>query len=323
MKRKIETELYDLIKPRFRFDESKREAIERDNKKLESEGNCTKYELETKKYFYTEKTVKKYVEEGVAFVEWVNKQTGKDIPITSEKIKDYIKPYLLYKMNKGYSPYTLYSTRSYLGKIFQVDLKNIQLPPKSTNKKSRKKHKHIFTEEEKKMQTRFYKAIGARRNEYRFLTMEEAAEFKKNYKEKVQIHKFKSGKISNLQFQLNEEGIVESILILIGKGKKSRIIEILPEDRSFITKVYREDLYTLFFNPADCETIENTRREYAKNLYLYYKDEDFDLADNRNAYLCRGEIYGDSYDKRALNHIAKSMGIYTNVNYEIVHNYLN
>ena len=315
----IRQELRAMLAPRCRFGESKHKAKISDQQKLRTNPNIPKYDLEKNNYFFSKRTFDQYVNTATRFCKWANEQAGHRLVANSEEIKEFIEPYIQKQLDAGYSIDSVKFTRTVLGKVFKTDLEYIYIEHRHAPQKGRNGRDAHWNPDNHKEQVRFYESIGARKGEYRFLDESEihAIENKKGIKLKRDVH----GRISNIQIHTGKDGLVDRITVLKAKHGKTNHSIIHPNNRAFVTEIFTSGKYEQFYNPPDHCNVHACRRKYAQSLYMHFRRNLSDLPPEE-LYVCRGELVGCRYDKKALDIVSRSLGHGNGRYYDVVHHYL-
>lgn len=278
-----------------------------------------------KENFYTRATYEKCVSEGARFLKWVRSEEGRRVSF--DEAKNFIRPYLehrleMYREGKISAGY-LMTERAQLSKIYLVNLDNFHLPQREVATKGRDPERWEDWSKSHGDQARFYSSVGLRDFEYKFLALDES----KIYAEKclnstgVQITRDEWGRCSNLQIASRDaNGLVESIVVAHGKHGKSRISEILPANREYVTHMLDSGRAYEYFNPASHVPTQAGRRAYAQELYRYYA-RPVDQLRQEQIYQTR-DGSGRVFDRNALERVSVSLGHGEGRYTTVINNYL-
>lgn len=284
-----------------------------------------KAESLVKENFYTRATFEKCVSEGARFLQWARAEEGRRISFAEGK--NYVVPYLehrleLYREGKISAGY-LMTERAQLSKIYQVNLDNFKLPTRTVATKGRSPERWENFAKNHEDQARFYASVGLRDFEYKFLALDES----KIYAEKclnstgVQITRDEWGRCSNLQVATRDEnGLVSSVVVAHGKHGKSRVSEILPANREYVTRALESGRAYEYFNPASHVPTQAARRAYAQDLYRYYA-RPVDQLPREAVYQTR-DGSGRMFDRDALERVSRSLGHGDGRYTTVINNYL-
>lgn len=270
-----------------------------------------KRESLVKEHFYTRATYEKCVNEGVRFVKWVRSETGRRV--TFEDCKHYINSYMNHrismyengKLSAGY----LMTERAQLSKIYRTDLDYIKLPQRGTATKGRVPESYQRWKLKNPAQARFYESIGARDFEYKFLAPDEAKIYSTKCENatgfRIKVDEW--GRVPNIQpFSFDSSGFIDKVVIAHGKHGKSRVSEILPENRAYVTECFQSERAYDFFYPGSHVPTQAARREYAQALYRD-SAQNFNELRNEDMYRCR-DGSGRVFDRNALERVSVSLG---------------
>ena len=277
----IKQELRTLVDGRMGMGRSKHEDKQADKAYIEAAGAAfDKTQLLEKRYFYTYTTLENCFATSRNFVNWVTNSTDLTSGKRLDDIRDYAKfipVYVEHLIEQGaHTPRTVAKVRSQLGKMWLIDTDGIKIPRcKSESMKGRSPDTHYNMASEKHAEaTRFYECVGARKAEYHMLSQSEfnkyAPQVEREYG--VQIRQNSAGMCPNVYPLLGEDGLVNRVIVIHAKHGKSNLSEILPENRQFVTDIYKgrnTDGYTRFVDfchPSDHCNIHSCRRTYAQTL---------------------------------------------------------
>ena len=284
-----------------------------------------KAESLVKENFYTRATFEKCVSEGARFLQWARAEEGRRISFAEGK--NYVVPYLEHrlemyrdgKLSAGY----LMTERAQLSKIYQVNLDNFKLPQREVATKGRDPERWEDWSKSHGDQARFYSSVGLRDFEYKFLALDES----RIYHDKclkatgVEIKRDEWGRCSNLQIASRDaNGLVESIVVGHGKHGKSRVSEILPANREFVTRALESGRAYDWFNPGSHVPTQAARREYAQDLYRAYA-RPIDQLRPEQVYRTR-DGSGRMFDRDALERVSRSLGHGDGRYTTVINNYL-
>lgn len=288
--------------------------------------NFDKSESLVKERFYTKETYNLVRNEGCRFVSWARAQAGRRLSV--EECRPYVESYLNEKMSlysKGeLSAGTLQAKRSQLSKLYRMDLDKYTLPRREAPTKGRE---HPEKWENYKQNhpdaARFYAAVGCRQFEYKYLGLQEF----KVYASKCEaqtgfaISRDCEGRASNLQVAARDEkGHVSAVVIAHGKHGKSRLSEIAPQNRAYLTEIIDSGKVYDYFNPSDRVPTQAARREYAQQLYAAHA-RPLDALTREQIYTCR-DGSGRNYDRAAVALVSQSLGHGSDRYTYVVNNYL-
>lgn len=300
-------------------DRSRAEALARVGRDL------SKSQSLVKENFYTRATFEKCVNEGARFLRWVRAEEGRRVSFS--EAKNYIPDYLnsrveLYEQGKLSAGY-LMTERAQLSKIYMIDLDGYKLPARELAIKGRAPEKYDSWKSRNSEQARFYESVGLRDFEYKFLKLDES----KIYSEKcynstgIRLSRDDMGRCSNLQVaQRDSNGLVQSVVIAHGKHGKSRISEILPQNRDFVTHMLDSGRAYEWFAPGSHVPTQAARREYAQSLYHHYA-RPIDSLPREQVY-CTRDGSGRMFDRQALERVSKSLGHGDGRYATVINNYL-
>lgn len=285
-----------------------------------------KSESLVKSNFYTRATFEKCVAEGSRFLKWVRAEEGRRVSFS--EAKNYISAYLdsrvkLYEQGKLSAGY-LMTERAQLSKIYMIDLDGYKLPSRELATKGRvNPEKYDIWKSRNPDQARFYESVGLRDFEYRFLALDES----KIYRDKcfeatgIEITRDNIGRCSNLQVaQRDSNGLVQSVVIAHGKHGKSRISEILPQNREYVTHILDSGRVYEWFAPGSHVPTQASRREYAQGLYRHYA-RPIDSLPREQVY-CSRDGSGRMFDRQALEKVSRSLGHGDGRYTTVINNYL-
>jgi len=324
----------ELLKGRLQEQRSKVADQRQDKLYIKSAGDeFDKTQLLEKQYFYRFETYEACLKCAVRFVDWVRESglVEKRLPI--KEYENYIEKYINHRIESGeVSPRTIAKERSQLGKVWLVDTDYIKiLPCKTESEKGRTPDKYFdMTSDRNKDATEFYKMIGARKNEYRFITEQEFVK----YQEKINnsndprlkelnltLRHNSDGQCPNIYPIVNKEsGLIDKVVVIHAKHGKTNVSEILPENRERVTEIFRSQEYREYFYPSDHCNVHQCRREYARALYDHYR-QDISKLSREEKFICRDGSHRQ-YDREALAKVAQSLGHQPNDLFDTVHNYL-
>lgn len=325
----VHTEVSRALAPRRAFGRSKASDKASDRERAEALSRVgkdfNKSESLVKSNFYTRATYEKCCSEGARFLRWVRAEEGRRVSFA--EAKNYIPAYLdsrvkLYEQGKLSAGY-LMTERAQLSKIYQIDLDNYKLPCRELATKGREPEKYDIWKSRNPDQARFYESVGLRDFEYRFLALDES----KIYRDKcfeatgIEIIRDNKGRCSNLQIaQRDSNGLVQSVVIAHGKHGKSRISEILPQNREFVTHMLDSGRAYDFFSPGSHMPTQAARREYAQSLYHHYA-RPIDSLPREQVY-CTRDGSGRTFDRQALERVSRSLGHGDGRYTTVINNYL-
>lgn len=284
-----------------------------------------KAESLVKEHFYTRATYEKCVNEGARFVKWVRGEMGRRISF--EDCKKYIEPYMnhrisMYEQGKLSAGY-LMTERAQLSKIYKVDLDYLKLPRRGAATKGRTPQTYEVWKLKNPEQARFYESIGARDFEYKFLAPDEARIYAKKCEDATgfRIRVDEWGRVPNIQpFSVDSSGLIDKVVVAHGKHGKSRVSEILPENRAYVTDCFQSERAYDFFNPGSHIPTQAARREYAQSLYRD-SARSFNELRSEDMYRCR-DGSGRVFDRSALERVSVSLGHGEGRYSTVINNYL-
>lgn len=280
-----------------------------------------------KRYFHTQATFDHCVDRAVDVMRFAKAQNnGKRVPFS--ECKEYLDDYIAHQKKRAengeISPRTLASIRSQASKAFLVDLTHCPILPMTTrSQKGRGSDKH-WNWDNHKEQRQFYESIGARKNEYRELSIAEYEGYKKQFKE-VTGQELKTR--SNIQpIAFDKNGNVSMIAVVKAKHGKTNKSVIAPQDRAFVTEMFKNGKYNEFYNPSDHCNVHACRRAYAQKLYKLYYDgwygENGSRKGKEDWYICRGDAKGEKYEKHCIGQVSLSLGHMYYDHFDTIHNYM-
>lgn len=284
-----------------------------------------KSESLVKEHFYTRATFEKCVNEGARFVKWVRAETGRRVSF--EDCRKFIDSYMNHriqmfeqgKLSAGY----LTTERAQLSKIYMVDLDYLKLPQRGTATKGRVPESYERWKLKNPGQARFYESVGARAFEYKFLAPDEARIYAGKCENATgyQIRVDEWGRVPNIQpFSVDSSGLIDKVVVVHGKHGKSRVSEILSENRAFVTECLMSGKAYEFFSPGSHVPTQAARREYAQALYRDSAKSFNDLR-NEDMYRCR-DGSGRVFDRNALERVSLSLGHAAGRYTTVTNNYL-
>lgn len=117
-----------------------------------------------------------------------------------------------------------------------------------------------------------------------------------------------------------EKGRISAVVVAHGKHGRSRISEILPEDRQYITDIWDGGRIYDFLGPNDRVPTQAARREYAQSLYRAHCRDLTQLTDGQ-IYSCR-DGSGRHFDREAVALVSQSLGHGSDRYTYVINNYL-
>ena len=330
----IANEIRDNLYPRVKsgFGRSKHKDKIQDRIEARAQGDSYDPTTSRVKYnIYTKAALNEVVRDGKIFWKYVNKLEGRRVPY--EELPNYIEGYMQHLVDeynnpeiserKKLSSRTISKKRTNLSKCFLVDLRHIEVPVREGEKKGRKGNDRYNPEAPENLEReKLYRSIGARRNEWRTLRPEEFEKGREAAKELgLEAGPDLHGRFSNLVPFRDADGTVIAVATLISKHGKTNVIEILEENREYVTDVFNSgEIYDFFGAPKYMET-HASRRAYAQDLYQNYA-RPLEEIPYKERYICRNGSH-KIYDKKALDVVAKSLGHNEGRYYDVVWSYLN
>lgn len=326
----VYTEISRALAPRRAYGRSKVADKASDRERAEALSRVgkdfNKAESLVKSNFYTKATYQKCVNEGARFLRWVRAEEGRRVSF--DEAKNYIHDYLdsrvqLYQQGKLSAGY-LMTERAQLSKIYMIDLDGYKLPRRELATKGRENpEKYDIWKSRNPEQARFYESVGLRDFEYRFLALDES----KIYRDKcinatgIELKRDELGRCSNLQIaQRDSNGLCQSVVIAHGKHGKSRLSEILPQNREYVTHMLDSGKAYDFYSPGSHVPTQAARREYAQSLYRHYA-RPIDSLPCEQVY-CTRDGSGRMFDRQALERVSKSLGHGDGRYTTVINNYL-
>ena len=251
-------------------------------------------ERQTVKGVFSFETDRTYRKQGRTFINWI---MIKHPEVRSlEQAKKYVSEYLTDNINRGLSPHTVHTRAYSLACIFKCDVKNfgVDLPARKSSeaKRTRNAPKIEGFRSDKQYIHRFAVATGARR-----------------------------GGLENLRV---DDLIVDCnghlLIYLDEKGGKKRWARVLEHEREFVLSVIEDAKKNNALRADGCkkvfpdsvipedEPLHQHRRDYAKALYEEVTNLSEHKIVDRGLYRCRGERYGQVYDRTALAIVSFNLG---------------
>ena len=276
-------------------------------------------------YFYNRGTYDVYVRKAVAVCKYANSIAGHRLSF--HEVEKYLEKYLDMRKEAALrgeiTPRTLAKERSQLSKVWQVNLDHYKiLPCHAESDKGRGKDRH-WNPANHQEAISFYKMVGARKAEYRDLSLREANAYRDQvYKltgmtPEADLH----GRISNLMPIFGKDGLIRSVIIIKAKHGKTNISTVLPQHRRELTEIFKTGKYRDYFNPSDHFNVHQTRREKSQEMYRHYA-RDITSLPASELYICRGRYRGRIYDRQAVAIVAESLGHSRRDLFDTIHNYL-
>lgn len=228
------------------------------------------------------KTFDIYKEHCERFAQWCieNKGISKNAPL--EKIEPYAKEYLETKEREGLSLYSLKAYKSALGKLYGHEIEYKFKEQRTYDKIERSRHAAVrdknFSEERNKDLVTIAKATGGRREDLATLTPD----------------KFFSDRNGNMFVRFEQS-----------KGGRDRVAPVLPKYKEEVKTILREKephspIFERIHNAAD---IHSYRREYAKELYSFVKEDKEKRQEYERQYPKREEpVKGEYYYSHSKEH---------------------
>lgn len=284
-----------------------------------------KAESLVKQHFYTRATYEKCVSEGARFLKWVRATEGRRVSFA--EAKNFVIPYLETRRELVYSGRLsagyLMTERAQLSKVYQVDLDKFECPPRTAAEKGRQPETLRNWSELHPDAARFYESVGLRDFEYKFLALDEAQIYASKCLSATgyRLQRDEVGRCSNLQVaERDENGLVKSVVIAHGKHGKSRVSEIIPANRSYVTDMMDSGAYSQFFAPTSHVPTQAARRVYAQQLYAYHA-RPIDELQREEIYCCR-DGSGRVFDRAALEKVSVSLGHSEGRYTTVINNYM-
>lgn len=280
-----------------------------------------------KQYFYSRSTYRQTVAEGARFLEWARQQSGRRLSV--EAARPYVEAYLDHKKAEyqagRLSAGTLQAKRSQLSKVYRIDLNSYQLPKRTAPEKGRivGAEKWAAYKANNPDKARFYAALGCRQFEYRLMNRGEFMTYRMKCEEAtgVRIGLDASGRACNIQPAARDsEGRISAVVVAHGKHGRSRISEILPEDRQYISDIWDSGRIYDYLGPNDRVPTQAARREYAQALYRAHCRDLTQLSDEQ-IYSCR-DGSGRHFDREAVALVSRSLGHGSDRYTYVINNYL-
>ena len=322
----IRQEVEKNIKERRGFGRSKHEDKIHDRAdRLRAGEAADKMDSREKYYFYNRGTYDVYVRKAVDVFKFANAEAGHRIPF--REVENYIDKYLDMRkeaaMKGEITPRTLAKERAQISKVWQVSLDYYKiLPCHVESDKGRGSDQH-FNPDNHREQLDFYRAIGARKAEFRDLTLQEINAYRDQvYRVTgIVLQPDLHGRVSNLQPVFGKDGLIEKVVICKAKHGKTNIAEVLPENRATVTKAFESGKFQDFYHPSSHCNVHQCRREYAQAMYQHYA-RDITILPTNQLYICRGRYAGRVYDREAVSIVAECLGHSKGDLFDTIHNYL-
>lgn len=316
-------EVQKALSHRQGYGRSKHEDKKADKAYIKSLGDrkLDRAELREKYYFHDRSTYEATVNRAVDVLKHVKDIEGRRIPF-SEVTKEHLEKYIDHEKERALkgeiSPRTLAKERSQVSKAFNVDLTHVEiLPCTAESQKGRGSDRH-WNPENHKEQMDFYRMTGARKGEYHNLSKQEKIAY--SQKLGVEIPTDMHGRASNLIPHYTSTGAVDRIVVIHAKHGKTNFIQIHPDNQEKLGEIFRSGKYQEYFNPSDHCNVHACRREYAQQMYEYYK-RDLNTLTEKELYRCRDGSHR-VYDREAVSKVAESLGHAKGDLFDTIHNYL-
>ncbi|WP_185752183.1 hypothetical protein [Eubacterium sp. AB3007] len=276
-----------------------------------------------KYFFYNRGTFDACVRLGTSVYRYANSIAGHRLSF--REVAGYLEKYLDTRKEAALrgeiTPRTLARERAQLSKVWMVNLDHYKILPCHAESDKGRGSDRYFNPNNHKEQLDFYRAIGARKAEYRDLSRQEVIAYRDQvYREtgivlKPDIH----GRVSNLQLLEKDN----RLFICVAKAKhgKTNVAEILPQNQEMVRKAFETGKFRDYYNPSDHTNVHQCRREYAQAMYQYYA-RDITTLRTDQLYICRGRYAGRIYDRDAVAHVAECLGHARNDLFDTIHNYL-
>lgn len=317
----------DLLKGRLQQQRNKHSDKLQDKQYIQNAGeNFDKTQLLQKQYFYRYETYNDCLKTACRFVDWV-RETGleeKRLPV--REYEKYIENYINHLVETGdKTPRTIAKERSQLGKVWLVDTDYIRVPPmKTESEKGRTPDKYYNMDSEKNSAaSEFYKMVGARKGEYRFLDLNEIKQYQDQVEREtgIKIRANSEGQVPNIYPVRNPETkLIDRVIVIHAKHGKTNVSEIMEKDRERITRIFESKEYRNYFYPSDHCNVHQCRREYAQALYREHAKPILELS-REEMYICK-DGSGRRFDREALSIVAQSLGHQPDDLFDTVHNYM-
>lgn len=264
-------QIEDELLSKFTPGESKHKA------KIEAKKNHTTLEK-----IYSDKTLQNYMRQSNIFVKYCKKNYGCK---TLADCYKYVNEWLKSRMDEGKSASTLALDKAAVAKLYGVrstvfiqtpqrerkNIKNSRQKTKSSKHFSVKNHKDLIE---------FNKSIGLRPSEIKLLTGD--ALFYKNGEAYIHVTRgTKGGKIRDTKV-IGNIALVEKLMKAAGKNK---VFDYVPK----------------------ASTLHRYRAEYACELYKQLA-RPIELVPRKERYICRKDMKGVVWDKRAMLEVSKNLG---------------
>ena len=333
-KKSLKKELTASLMPRLARERSTHADKQRDHaeyERLKEAGLPTnKMDSLTKRYFYSESTLREYAKRGALAWAYINKCEGHRVPLSEvpSKLSLYLDERKRQAIAGQISPRTLAKERAQLSKVFNVNLDGYKiLPCTSESDKGRGKDAH-WNPQNHRDAIEFWTMCGARKAEYHNLNKGEIAHYEKQFRACLKEHKLKErplyrdmhGRVPNIQPIRDRSGQVGAVIICHAKHGKTNYSVIHPDDRERLTEIFDSGDYQRYFYPSDHANIHACRRAYAQKLYEA-KARPIERLDEKQLYRTRDGTQR-VYDREAVAFVAENLGHTKGDLYDTIHNYL-
>ena len=322
----IRQEIERNLKDRRAFGRSKNQDKARDRAdRLRAGEAADKMESRQKYYFYNRGTYDTYVKRAVEVFKFANAEAGHRLSF--HEVENYIEKYLDARKEAAIrgeiTPRTLAKERSEISKVWLVNLDRYEILPCHVESNKGRGNDRCFNPDNHKEQLDFYRAIGARKAEYRDLSRQEVQAYRDQvYRETgIVLTPDLHGRVSNLQ--IFEKDNQMYICVVKAKHGKTNVSMVLPQNQQMVREAFQTGRFRDYYNPSDHTNVHQCRREYAQSLYQYCA-RDITALPTDQLYICRGRYAGRVYDRSAVIRVAESLGHAPGVAGQscTIHNYL-
>ena len=244
-------------------------------------------------------TCKVYTQTCKEFAAWVKKLDPK--VKTPEDCRRYVGEYLEYRVEKGYSPYTLHKDACALGKFYKCPSKEfgVELPRTSDHEVTRSRnpveHDRHFSEERNAELVGFARGTGLRRSELCALRRDDFC-----YGDKLP-----HSDVVPKCYSRDPETLY--VHVISGKGGRERFVPVREEYKELVAGRMDGSHEKVFVRVHSAADIHSYRSEYARAVYADHARDTNGLI-KKDVYFCRGEHKGERYDKLALSYTSQALG---------------